>query len=232
MSKKLLSLALALVMSLALCIPAWAMDSNIPTSTSTEAGTVMQIDQFLNDASFETITREEYIADKASHENISYTEAEQIVDANIKRAERATAPITPNLWEGDTSVGNGDDTVTIYGRVSQIYKHSRLLKAKYYVQAVVIASHYGKTWADCDSTGGADPYGSGPFTFSGSTTARIIDTTRLRMTLDGFFEMSKSDALSLGVDLELFNVSYSNGGTTYLRANVSDTHIETLQQSA
>lgn len=75
MSKKLLSLALTLVMSLSLCIPAWAMDSNISTSTSTEAGTEMQVDQFLNDNSFETISREEYIADKARHENISYTEA-------------------------------------------------------------------------------------------------------------------------------------------------------------
>lgn len=44
MKKKLLSLALTLVMSLSLCIPTWAMDSNISTSTSTEAGIVMQID--------------------------------------------------------------------------------------------------------------------------------------------------------------------------------------------
>lgn len=184
----------------------------------------------MNDASFETITREEYIADKARHENISYTEAEQFVDANIKRAARAIAPITPNLWEGDTSVGNGDETVTIYGRVSQIYEDDCGLSAIYYVQAVVVASHYRQTWADCDSTGGADPYGAGTFTFSGSTTANIIDSTRLRMTLSGYFEIAQSVAEDTGISLEFFSSSVTVFGTTYYRDNIYTSHI--LTQSA
>lgn len=156
----------------------------------------------------------------------------QLVDANIKRASRAIAPITPNLWEGDTSVGNGDDTVTIYGRVSQIYEHKSGLEAIYYVQAVAIASHYGQTWADCDSTGGADPYGSGEFTFTGSTTANIIDSTRLRMTLSGYFEIAESEADSNGINLEFFSSSYTIGSTTYYRDNIYTSHTEKLVQSA
>lgn len=182
-----------------------------------------ELDTCLCAEHFETMTREEYIQGIAATNNISFEEAEQQVDSDI---EEALAKIPSTLsWIGDTTVSNGDTTYTVYGRVTQKYEDASGMTVTYQVQAVLIKSVYGSTWASCNSTGTTVP-GSGGYTFSGSCEASIISNRQLRMTLTGYFEVSTSLAHQLSFDLELFQYSHSIGNDQYYRRSVYDSKIE------
>lgn len=195
---------------------------------------IMTVDDFCGSEYFTPMTREEYIANKATIEGITYSEAEAIVDQKVDAAiaalpattvDAGNAMVSPSSWIGDTTVTNKDGTFTIYGRVSSIYTHTSGLKALYYTQAVAVASHYGKTWADCTSVGNAEPYGSGNFQFIGTCSANLISTTQIRLVLNGYFQIAKTIAENSGIS-NYFSYSTTVGTTTYLRANIYTTHIE------
>lgn len=187
----------------------------------------LDVNDITNSPYFEEVSREEYITEKANNLGVTYEEAEAIVDANIQNT-LASIP-SPATWDPDYYESNGDSTSTVYGRLSCIYTHTSGFKVIYYTQAVVIAHHYGQTWSDCDATGGADPYGDGEFTFSGTTTAKIVNSTTIRMTCSGYFQVEYDVALSLGIT-ECFSASVS--GSRYLRDNISTYMTEVLRQSA
>lgn len=209
---------------------------------SPSSNALMSVDQFLTDGTFTPISREEYIATKAERAGITYAEAEQLTDANISAAIDAlpTNPgpstnlgprdsgIRPATWQGDYTVTNPGGTFAIYGRVYAIYTHASGLKAIYEVQAVALASHYGKNWAECSPAGTARPYGSGAFTFDGNCTANLVSTTQLRMTISGYFSIEQNIAISSGVNLKFFNYSATVGNTKYYRDHIYGTHIETI----
>lgn len=175
---------------------------------------------------FIPITREEYLRSKSEKEGITYDEAAAIVDRKIETAKAALP--TPKIWDGDYTETNPDGTFTLYGRVYKIYAHRSGLQAIYEVQAVMVASHYGRSWADCNSTGSAYPYGPGFFVFEGDCTASLVSTTTLRMTLSGYFDVEEDIAIDNSVNLEFFGYSYSVGHTMHYRDNIYDTHLETI----
>lgn len=176
-------------------------------------------EDFIPGENFELLTREEYITVKAEANGISYEEAEAILDENIQNAIAALP--SPAVWEPGQSIQNPNTTVTIYGRIYQIYTHSCGMKAIYSVQATMIASHYGANWAECDaSTCAARPYGDGHYTFTGDCTARITSTTTIFMTLEGYFEIEREIANSIGIDLGGLSFGGSTGDKSYYRANV------------
>lgn len=176
---------------------------------------------------FIPISREEYIRTKSEKEGITYEEAEAIVDKDIENA-KASLP-APNTWDDDHIVTNPNGTFTLYGRIYKIYTHKSGLKAQYEVQAVMVASHYGKSWASCDATGSAFPYGGGYFDFEGDCTASKISNTEIRMTLSGYFDIEESVATDMGINVELFSFSTSVGNTYHYRDNIYDTHMETVR---
>lgn len=175
---------------------------------------------------FQPMTREEYIAEMAVSKGITYSQAEEILDQAIDAAI-ASIP-APMSWEGDTYVNNGDSTHTIYGRVFVNYLDDSGMSVTYSVQAALVKSNYGSTWVSCNENGTYVP-GSGAYTFYGSCTASIITTRQLRLVLDGYFEISFSDAWSIGVDLEVCEYSYTSGFTTYYRRPVYQVHVETTR---
>lgn len=199
------------------CFNVQAIAADVPT----EAETGMQYPE-----NFIPISREEYIRTKSEKEGITYAEAEAIVDENIAKA-KASLP-APISWENDTIVTNPNGTFTLYGRVFAIYRHESSLMAKYEVQAVMVASHYGRSWAECSSTGRASPYGNGYFDFEGDCSAWMISTTDIRMTLSGSFDIEESYANDLNIDLKLFGYGYTLGNTYHYRTDIYSTHIETI----
>ncbi len=173
---------------------------------------------------FEEMTREEYITEYAQTNSMTYEAAEEEIDSAIVSSIAALP--APMSWYGDTVVGNGDNTSTVYGRVSATFVDASGMSATYKVQAIQIKSHYGATWSSCNENGTFTP-GSGSYTLIGSCTASVISTRNLRMVLDGYFEISKSVADSIGVDLGVCQYSYTSGTTMYYRRDVYDVHIET-----
>lgn len=208
-----------------LAIVLTAMLSNASAALTTEGGESRNPSEDVSVSEhFQPITREEYIAEKALHNGISYEEAEASLDENIENA-LAALPF-PADWESHQTVPNGDSTWTDYGRVVKIYTHKSGLQAIYSVNAVLVGSHYGANWVECDSTGVARAYGSGEYTFDGTCTARITTTTTILMSMEGVFEITKEYAINSDVDLSGFTFGTGVTGTEYYRTNVSDRHIE------
>ncbi|MGM9537608.1 MAG: hypothetical protein ACI3VN_04680 [Candidatus Onthomonas sp.] len=121
-------------------------------------------------------------------------------------------------WLGDTIVENGDTTRTIHGRVRGVYTDGEGNTVWYTVQASVVASAYGRTWTDCSAEGSFFVEGNADTIFIGDCGAQIISGTRLRMTLDGYLQVTQYDETGTEV-------------TGYVRYPVEETHVETLSQS-
>lgn len=121
-------------------------------------------------------------------------------------------------WQGDTVLDNGDTTETIFGRVSCVYRDDMGHEVEYTVQAVVISAAYGRNWSECSGEGSVRFLGDADTVFVGDCTGRIISGTRLRMTLDGYIQVTQYDETGTEV-------------IGYLRYPVEDTHVETLSQS-
>ena len=198
----------------------------VPAASAAEDSSGLSPDAALDSGSFEPITRQAYISTKAQQLGISYAEAEAIVDDKIAAAKSSLTGLAPCSWEGDHTETNPDGTFTIYGRVSFIHEDPCGLEVICDVQAVMIASHYGKTWVDCNENGQVLPYGSGTFTFIGSCSASIVSTTELRIAASGNFEIAEEVMDQLDVNAEFFGYSHSVGTTRYYRCNTYFTHIE------
>lgn len=214
--KKIFSFALALMLvvtmlPLSVCASTEKAAAPLPTSYDDSSFT------------FIPISREEYITEFASSKGISYKDAEKIIDKCISDAV-AQIP-QPNAWEPDTSIDNGDTTDTVYGRVYGQFKHTSGLKISYSMQAIQITSNYGGTWVSCSSPGKVYP-GSGEYTFNGSCTGSIINTTTLRVVLEGVFEVEREIALNLGINLDYLEFGYTGGSKTYYRTEVYKVYNE------
>lgn len=196
----------------------------VPVFASTLSDTTPP-DDYTYSEHFVPMTREEYLQSKVAHENISYEEAARDLDAKILAA--AAALPAPLSWSSDTTVDNNDTTYTSYGRVYKIYTHASGLRMRYSVEAVKLRSPHGANWIEVN-TGSAwcQPEGSGQYTFDGSVTANMIDRQTIRMAVTGYFEIERTEAIDMGIDLELFSFSHSVGFVTYYRDNVSDVLLE------
>lgn len=221
MKKRVIAPFVACALTVCMCVPVFATESsdmvNEPDVISLNANDAMESENF------QVVTRTEYISELAASKNITYEQAEKIVDSEIAEA-KSSMPST-FAWQGDTMHDNGDTTTTVYGRVYSDYQHPSGMKLRYSVQAVLIRTHYGAQWASCNSTGTIIP-GSGQYTFSGNCTASIISNTQLRLVAEGYFEIAQSVAESVGVNLEVLDYSYSVGSTVYYRGEVYNTHVE------
>ena len=179
--KPIFTAVLALALLLA-AMPAAVFAAEAPTETS------LSVDDAFSSGRFVQMTREEYITGKASLLGISYSEAEAIVDKSIADAiaelpkeatsETGDNAISPQSWRSTDTETNNNGTFTIYGFIENYYTHSSVYKVFYSVQAIAIASHYGKTWSEVESTGSAYASGNGPHEFVGQCTGRMISTTR------------------------------------------------------
>lgn len=223
MKKRVITPIVACALTVCMCVPVFATESsdmlNGPATINLDVNDAMESENF------QVMTRTEYISELASSKNITYEQAEKIVDSDIAEAKSSM----PNTlaWQGDTMHDNGDTTTTVYGRVYADYQHPSGMSLRYSVQAVLLRTHYGAQWISCNSSGTIIP-GSGRYTFSGNCTASIIATRQLRLVVEGYFEIASSVAESIGVDIDVLNYSYSVGWTQYYRGEVYKTHIENV----
>lgn len=227
--KPIFTAVLALALLLA-AMPAAVFAAEAPTETS------LSVDDAFSSGRFVPLTREEYIAGRASHLGISYSEAEAIVDKNIADAiaelpkeatsETGNDAISPQSWRSTAIITNNDGTKTIHGFIENDYVHTSGYRVHYSVYATAIASHYGKTWADVESVGTAYAAGNGPHEFVGQCVAKRITTTQAQLNLIGCIQIPRNIALSLGIQGQFTSGSVTIGTTTYVRADVRDTHNE------
>ena len=227
--KPIFTAVLALALLLAE-MPAAVFAAEAPTETS------LSVDDAFSSGRFVQMPREEYITGKASLLGIWYSEAEAIVDKSIADAiaelpkeatsETGDNAISPQSWRSTDTETNNNGTFTIYGFIENYYTHSSVYKVFYSVQAIAIASHYGKTWSEVESTGSAYASGNGPHEFVGQCTGRMISTTKAQLNLVGCIQIPRNIALSLGIQGQFTSGSVTIGTTTYLRADVRDTHNE------
>ncbi|MPM14577.1 hypothetical protein SDC9_60941 [bioreactor metagenome] len=210
MAKKLTSLALALVMCLSLCVPAFAYNRE---------------ESFDEKTYFVPMTREEYITSKATSQNMSYEAAAAELDEKIANAIAEIPSV--RVWDPDTTVDNGDTTYTSYGRIYKVYTHASGLKMRYSAEAVKLRSTQGANWIEVnENSAWCQPEGSGNHNFIGNPTAKLLSNTQIRLAVTRYFEIAESTAISSGINLEFFSSSVSVGGTTYYRDNVNTSHIE------
>lgn len=196
----------------------------VPVFASTLSDTIPP-DDYTYSEHFVPMTREEYLQSKAAHESISYEEAAQDLDAKILAA--AAALPAPLSWAPDTTVDNHDTTYTSYGRVYKVYTYASGLKMRYSVEAVKLRSPHGANWVEVNAgSAWCQPEGSGQYDFDGSVTANMIDRQTIRLAVTGYFEIEKTVAIDMGIDLEIFSSSYSVGSVIYYRGNVSDVLLE------
>lgn len=213
-TKKLLAMALALVMCLSLCVPALACDNN-------EEPVVEALGE---DTYFVHTTREEYIAAKADRQNISYEEAEAELEAKLSAAIAAIP--SPAAWDGLSTTDNGDTTYTTYGWIYKIYTHSSGVQVKYGTYAVKLRSYQGSMWYDLDEIGFCDPYNSGTFTAGGSVRATLESPQKVVVVMTGYFDISRDVAIEYGFDLEILSVGSSSSATDHYRCSISDSFVE------
>jgi hypothetical protein len=221
MKQATMSIVLVLLMCLSLSGAALASDS----------GGSSDSEQFV------PMTREEYITSKAAGQGVDYETAEAELDAKIAAAVAAlptstiskpSSGISTRSWEIDTSIDNGDTTYTSYGRIYKIYTDPNGLKVRYSVDAVKLRSNHGAQWIEINaSSAWVQPEGSTNYEFYGSPTANKISTTQVRLAVTGYFQLTKSEAVSGGINVGIANSTVTVSGTTYYRINASDVHIET-----
>ena len=85
---------------------------------------------------------------------------------------------------------------------------------------------YGYTWYTVDDDNAYSSPGSGSYTYSGTVTATISTTRKLYIATAGNYEIAEDVAVSMGIDLEIFNMSHTVGSTVYYRYYKTSSHIE------
>lgn len=218
---RIIAMLLAFVMVAAI----WPMPVNAQDSNTSEH--TLTADDLLGSEFFEPMTREKYISELASTEGITYVEAEAKVDADMEAA-LASLP-APLSWEQDSTVDKGSGVYWNYGRVISTFTHATGLTVSFSVQAIMLRTQYGTNWVSCSSTGTYYP-GSGNFTFHGGVTASLISTTQLRMVLDGYIQIKRTIANSLGLNIAEFSGSTTISGEQYLRDEAYKAHTEVSPQ--
>lgn len=134
--------------------------------------------------------------------------------------------ISTYAWDFQYSVKMDDGTNRNYGFVA--YSDSFAgLSIRTVVPAVLRGTpQYGYTWESYDSSAATSLAGSGAFTYEGSVTVSIVTTQQLYIATAGNYTISKTNAISLGVDLQLFEYSHTVGSTMYYRHYKTGSHIE------
>lgn len=227
--KKMFFRYISWLVSIAICFSCLTVNALATGNDAPSNEHILTPDDFLGSPTFEPITREEYIASKAEHEGRTYNDIANELDQKIE-ATIAAIP-APTTWDGDTTVSQGDGTHIIYGRVINYYTHDSGVTIGSSVQAVIVASHYGRTWLECDQEGRVLLSGIGQVQFDGSVIASIISTTQLRMVLEGTFTVTTTVGVDFGFNLEIIENSYSVGNTIYYYEDIYSAHVEKLVQS-
>lgn len=199
--KKVAGLFLALIMCSLLCVPAFAEDFKDASSE------------------FVSLTREEYISQKAARLGISYEEAEALVDENINN----TLSMVPMATDGFEATGGSTDEYgvnTAYGYIvytKVIPNTDSMMKVRMSSYAVIISGPPGRYISEVE-TPSALPGSSGEYTINASCNVSLASNKQsATLSASGNAEITQTYAVEMGLSDTVISFGQSFGTTSYLR---------------
>ena len=125
----------------------------------------------------------------------------------------------------------GGGTYRMQGYVTFSHTVNDMTVNCYLLAQMTGSNAYGYTWTYYSEEGTALP-ASGNYTFTGRCESLLLSPFKLSLNTVGSFEITHSNALSIGINLEIVSAAYSVGMTTYYRQDVTVTHVETLSHKS
>ena len=173
---------------------------------------------------FVPLTEQEY--EQAMLENKTGT-----TEQKIRTFQRAKQRAAARSWDQDFSVDMGDGTYVLQGYI--VFVHTKYGMT---VESSLLAkkrgsNNYGYTWVEWASEGTTIPK-SGAYTFEGTCQSMLHSATQLTLNTSGYFEIARSKASSVGVNIGYLNYSHEDSGEIYYRTSVYVTHVESAGVSA
>lgn len=226
--RKIVSLVLVLAMTLAISVPAFAMERTEPTAMNSNLSenNVKEISTQIRE-----ISREEFLKNFAKQKGISIDEADKIDKAQTQSDyQQELAKHKTSSQRLTSSVSPLDASETVYKQITKTYNTGS--SGSFWSQIVVViqvklqrynSSSYGtyQKFTQVLSVG-SDCFGSGACTWN--TIAQSADITgdsgygnKLVMMLSGNVVIAVSTSLQAGANSAGFSISYSVGNTNYFR---------------
>lgn len=168
--------------------------------------------------SFVPMTKEEFAFYDDILRNGTEAEKKDAVDAIFNRN------IATYSWEATYKEDMHDGTYQIEGFVKCRHTYNGMVVNTVTGATMRGSGTMGYTWTRCGTS--YSSAGSGGYTYDGAPEAYIQSPTKLYVGVKGRFEIAQSVAVSMGINLEVFDSSVEIGGTTYYRLEITDYHIE------
>lgn len=138
--------------------------------------------------------------------------------------EYANSNMSTYAWSSQYSQNMGDGTYLIQGFVTCSHSKNGMVVRTTVPASMRGSGSAGYTWTGFDS--GYSAAANGNYTYSGNVTVSILTPTQLYIGVYGTFEIAKSVAISMGINLDALNYSYSVGSTDYYRTDFQGSHLE------
>lgn len=167
---------------------------------------------------FVPLTEQEY--EQAMLENKTGT-----TEQKIRTFQRAKQRAAARSWDQDFSVDMGDGTYVLQGYIVSVYTKYGMTVESNLLAKKRGSNNAGYTWIEWASEGFCT-VPSGAYEFYGTCQSMLLSATQLTVNTVGYFQISRSDAVSIGVEIGNLTFSHEDGGTYYYRATVRTSHIE------
>lgn len=178
-------------------------------------------DEILNSNNFVPLTAEEFEEAKLIFECGTN---EQKLEA-VNRAQKDQAGTY--AWNQTYIEDLGNGTYRMQGYVQFSHTENGMTAVSSLLAQMSGSNTFGYTWSYYSSEGVVAPL-TDDYTFTGKCESLLLSANRLSLNTIGYFEISHSQALPVGVDLDIADFSYTSGVTTYYRHSIAATHVETL----